>query len=620
VTRSHPFGHENRVRTAYDDGSMDAIRFGPFSLDPRSGELRRDGELVPLAPQPFRLLLALATRPGELVTREELREQVWSDGTFVDFERGLNFCVLQVRTALGDDAKQPSYIETLPRRGYRFVATVDRAAALPPIPIVPPRRRRRFRWTVAAAALLFIVLAIAWQQREPVPPAKVMVAVLPFADLSDRASGGFSGGFADGMTEELITHLGALRPKELGVIARTSILTYRGTKKSIREIGGELGVAYVVEGSIRREADRIRVTAQLIDARDQTHLWAESFDRRGAGALAIQRDVSERIARALRVELLAEDVLSARSPAAHDAYLRGRQLWYDGRTPAVERSVRELREAVRLEPTFVLAHIALAESVQVLAMREQIDPIAARDEIGQAAETALRLAPLLAQSHGIMAMRRFWYDWDWAGAEESYRAAIRFNPNEPGALHDHAWLLISQGRFDEGIAQLRRAQELDPVSPRANMHVAWAYIYTRRYAEAVREARRALDRAPGYEEAYRCLEHAYLLSGDYASALAARRKREPGIAATDARAFFAAERAREAANLETDDPYNAAATLAMAGDRENAIRWLRNALDTHNLSFPLAGVDPKLDSLHGDPRYIAMLRGVGLQTFTPRAR
>ncbi len=592
---------------------MDAIRFGPFSLDPRSGELRRDGELVPIAPQPFRLLLALTGKPGELVTREELREQVWDDGTFVDFERGLNFCVLQARAALGDDAKQPSYIETLPRRGYRFVANVERAAA--PAAEHPVQRSRRYTWAAAIAALSLIVLIIAWQQREVAPPTKIMIAVLPFADLSDRASGGF----ADGMTEELITHLGALQPKRLGVIARTSILTYRGTKRSIREIGDELGVAYVVEGSIRRESDRIRVTAQLIDARDQTHVWAESFDRRGAGALAIQRDVSERIAHALRLELLADDVLTARSPAAHEAYLRGRQLWFDGRTPAVRESVRELREAVRLEPTFVLAHIALAESVHLLAMREQIEPAVAREEIGHAAETALRLAPSLAQSHGILAMRRFWYDWDWAGAEESYRAAIRLNPNEPGALHDHGWLLISQGAFDEGIAQLRRAQELDPVSPRANMHVAWAYIYTRRFPQAVQEVRRALGREPGYEEAYRCLEHAYLLSGDYESALAARRKRNPALAASDARAFFVEEQAREAANLSTNDPYNAAATLAMAGDRENAIAWLRKALESRNLSFPLAGVDPKLDSLHGDPRFIEMLRSVGLESIN-RAR
>ena len=584
---------------------MEEIRFGAFTLVAQSGELRRDGELVPIAPQPFRLLLALASRPGQLVTREELRQLVWGDDTFVDFERGLNFCVLQARTALGDDARQPAYIETLPRRGYRFVADV-----VQPVETKKARPRiRRSSVVIAAAALIVVVVVAAWQQRDAnVASTKTMIAVLPFDDLSGDAA------FADGMTEELITHLGALQPRRLGVIARTSILTYRDTKKSVRDIGRELGVAYVVEGSVRREGDRVRVTAQLIDTGDQTHLWADSFDRRGAGALAIQRDVAERIARALRIELLADDMLTARSPAAHDAYLRGRH------AATTEEKVRELREAVRLEPTFVLGHIALAESLHTLAMRERMDAREAAREIGQASETALRLAPSLAQSHGITAMLHFWYEWDWAAAEASYRDAIRLNPNEPGALHDHGWLLITRGAFDEGIAEIRRAQELDPVSPRANMHVAWAYIHARRYAQAVHESRRALELAPGHEDAYHCLEMAYLLSGNYESALAARRKHQKDVVADDARKFFENERLQAVARLATRDPYNAAVTHAMAGNRDEAIKWLRIARDRRNLSFPLAGVDPKLESLHDDARYLDLLRSVGLEPVRPRSR
>lgn len=582
---------------------MTVIRFGPYALDARSGELRRDGEVVPLAPQPFRLLYALASRPGELVTREELQQQVWGDGTFVDFDRGLNFCVLQARTALGDDAKQPAFIETLPRRGYRFVAPID-----PPLDSTPdsqpapavPRRARRLAWLLGAAALLVVVLVAALQRGDGAASDKTMIAVLPFEELSGTG-GAF---FADGMTEELITHLGALQPRRLGVIARTSILRYRGTTKSIQDIGRELGVAYLVEGSVRREGDRLRVTAQLIDARDQTHLWAESFDRRGAGALAIQRDVAERIAHALKIELLADDALSAKNPAAHDAYLRGRHLYSENSTPSVLESVRVLREAVRLEPSFVLAHVALAESLHALAMRERLDPRAAGEEIRVASEHALRLAPSLAQSHGIAAMHRFWYAWDWDAAEESYRRAIRLNPNEPGALHDHGWLLITRGRFDEGIAEIRRAQELDPVSPRANMHVAWAYIYTRRYADAVRESRRALALSPGYREAYRCLAHAYELSGDERSAREARRlhgSTEPAI-----------DRER--------DPYDAAVAYLRVNDRDRALASLRIARDKRSGSFPLAGVDPKLAALHGDARFVEMLESVGLAPVTPPAR
>ena len=594
------------------------IRFGPFALEEQSGELRRDGEVVPLAPQPFRLLFALASRPGELVTREELRQLVWGEGTFVDFERGLNFCVLQARSALGDDAKQPAYIETLPKRGYRFVADV----VPPTVPTTTqPRPRRMVRMALLAAAAALLVLAVvAALQRTDLStpknatPKKTMLAVLPFEDLSARRDASF----ADGMTEELITHLGALQPKRLGVIARTSVLSYRGTTKSIRKIGGELGVAYVVEGSVRREGDRIRVTAQLIDASDQTHLWAETFDRDAAGALAIQRDVAERIARALRIELLTDDALTSHSPAAHDAYLRGRTLGNERKTASLQASVRELREAIRLEPAFVLSHIALAESLHILVMRDGADPSALK-EMRNASDTALRRAPSLAQSHGITAMLRFWHEWDWDGAQESFRNALRLNPNEPGALHDHGWFLISRGKFEEGIAEIRRAQELDPVSPRANMHVAWAYTYTRRYAESIRESNRALELSPGYPEAWKCQEETYLLMGNYDAALAMRRKYEPAPArqnAQNARKFYEDLHARAAKALEEGEPYDNAVKLVKGGDRANAIAWLRKAMEQRSTSFVLAGVDPKLEPLHGDPRYLELLRSVGLEPFS----
>jgi DNA-binding winged helix-turn-helix (wHTH) protein len=459
------------------------LKFGPFTLDAATGELRRDGQLVPLAPQPFRLLLALASRPGELVTREELRQQVWDDGTFVDFERGLNFCVLQARTALGDDAKEPLYIETLPRRGYRFVASIAAPAAE-----VAAERRLSRPALVAAAALIFVLLGGAW------------------------------------------------------------------------------------------------------------------------------------IANALRVAPRTDESLTARTPAAHEAYLRGRQLWSEGTTPALQESVVKLREAVRLEPSYVLPHIALAESLHLLAMRERVDARVAAKEIRASSEAALRLAPSLAQSHATQAMLRFWYEWNWDAAEESYRSAIRRNPNEPGALHDHGWLLLVRGRFAEGIAQIRRAQELDPVSPRANMHVAWAYIYTGQYAQAVRESRRALELSPGYQEAYHCLEDAYLLSGNYESALAARKRRDPSVVATDARNFFEADHVAAVSRIEPRNPYGAAVTYALAGDRENALLWLRRAKEARNLSFPLAGLDPKLAILHGDARYVELLAGSGLRPITPRSR
>lgn len=543
------------------------IRFGPFELDPHTSELRRNGEGIPLAPQPFRLLLALATRPGELMTREELRQKVWDEGTFVDFERGLNFCILQVRTALGDDAKNPQYVETLPKRGYRFVGTIEAEAGG-----LKPAAPHRWRMAAAAAGLIVVIFAIAWQRvAEPVS-GRPMIAVLPFDDLSASRSAYL----ADGMTEELITHLGRIHPQRLGVIARTSVLRYAGTKKNVRTIGRELGARYIVEGSVRREGDHVRVTAQLIDAKDQTHLWADSFDRSGSGALGIQEDVAARIARALRIEILDETALTARNDAAHDAYLRGRYLWQQNKP---DEAARELREAVRIEPGFALAHIALAEAVHAMAMREHVSPADAAKEIRRCSEAALRLAPSLAQSHAITAMLRFWYEWDFDAADESFRRAIELNPSEPGALHDHGWLLIVRGAKDQGIQEIRRAQELDPVSPRANAHVAWAYIYTGRYNDAIREAQRALELSPEFHEAYRCIEHANaLIKGQQ---------------------IVQPQQPRNA--------YETAAAMAAAQHNDQALAWLRRAKAERNMEFPLAAVDPKLASLRGNAEFEALL-------------
>lgn len=538
------------------------IRFGPFELDPGTSELRRNGELIPLAPQPFRLLLALASRPGELLTRDALRQQVWGEGTFVDFERGLNFCILQVRSALGDDAKNPLYIETLPKRGYRFIPQKTEAP------------KRNWKWPAIATAALIVVFAAAWQLRPAPKERPSRIAVLPFDDLSPARDEAL----ADGMTEELITHLGRHGAQRLGVIARTSVIQYRGTKKSVQDIARELGVDYVVEGSVRREADRVRVTAQLIEAQHQTHLWAESFDRSGADALALQEDIAGRIASALQIELLggqANAHLTSHVAEAHDAYLHG-----------------DYRRAIRLEPDFALPYIALAESLHMQVMGGKLKPKEAVAEIRQASETALRLAPSFAQTHGVKAMLALWYDWNWSAAEESYRRAIELNPNEPGTLHDHGWLLITRGAFDDGIAEIRRAQEIDPVSPRANMDVAWAYIYTRRYADAVREARRVLQRWPSAEEANGCIEVAELLSGKRAVA-------------------------RETRSTKS---YAIAAHFAMTGDRDHAIAALTLAKEERSTAFVLAGVDPKLDSLHGDPRYEELLASVGLTAVRPRTR
>jgi DNA-binding winged helix-turn-helix (wHTH) protein len=464
---------ERVVRSSLEE--VEKLVFEAFTLDASTLELRRDGEPVPLAPQPARLLHALASRPGTLLTRDELRRIVWGDDTFVDFERGLNFCILQVRTALGDDARNPLFIETLPKRGYRFIAEVRAAGA--------PR-------TLSMAAA-----------PEAEPPAE----------------------------------------------SRTSPL--------------RLFVAVSVT---------LVVLATLLMA-------------------VRSRSASP------------DPALTSTSPQAHEAYVRGRQLYQQIGTPAVQASVLEFRKAIAAEPAFALPHVALAESLHALAMRERLEPQLAAKEMREATTEALRLAPDYDGSHATAAMLQFWYEWDWDAAEGSYERAIALNPRNAGALHDHGWLRIVRGDFEGGIAEIRRAQELEPTSPRANAHVAWAYIYSRRYADAIREARRALELDPEFVEAFACLETAYRLSGNPAAAEQMRIRRgglaDPG----DGRDFYA----------------NAVRHLRL-GDRDGAISWLERARAVRNTSIPLAGVDPKLEGLHGDTRFQSLLTDLGLAIHVPR--
>lgn len=560
------------------DPSVELVRFGPFELDARSGELRREGVVVPLARQPFKLLSALAARPGEVVTRDELRRTIWGEETFVDFERGLNFCVLQARAALGDDARNPLYIETLPKRGYRFVAPVN--AARP----APRPERSRPRWHVAFVALtVALILLAAWQQRA-LPASSQRLAVLPFENLS----GPDDAHFVAGMTEEVATHLSRVAPSQLRLVARASVDKARSTRQDIAGIGAALGAQHVVTGTVRRESGRARVTAQLIDTTTETEVWSGSFDREGGAMLAMQQEIARQIAAALELRLIdaPEARLTARSQAAHDAYLRGRQLGYDGK---LEESVRWMREAIRLEPDYVMPHIGLAESMHAMVMANRMPANAAAEEIRQAVATAARLAPRLAQTHATRAMLAFWYDWRLNEAEESYREAIRLNPSEPGALHDHGWLLIARGRFESGIAEIRRAQALDPLSARANTHVAWAYIYSRRFRDAEREVQRARALHPRLREADACIHQVSILEG----------------------------RTSAAGHVDPRNPYGTAARLALRGDGEGAIEWLVRARDARDTQFVLAGADPKFEALHGDERFIELLRASGLEPVRP---
>lgn len=640
-----------------------AIRFGEFELEPESGELRKDGTLVKLQPQPFKVLVLLATNPGRVIAREEIQRAVWNGETFVDFEHGLNFCIKQIRAALGDNAQAPRYLETLPRRGYRFIApvetistekrelketvvelpnTVEQAPLKPLAPdagLAAPRVRFRsapFRWSVAALAGAVVLIAVAylvWQRFAPraVPASpRVMLAVLPFENLSNDPEQDY---FSDGMTEEMIAQLGSLQPSRLGVIARTSAMTYKRGGKDIRRIGAELNVGYVLEGSVRRDADRLRITAQLIKVGDQTHLWSESYERSQRDALTVQSEVAASIARALALELLpperSERATYKPSAEAYDAYLRGRYLWNKGWPGDLQASLVQYGRAIELAPDYALAHAGLADSLVLLGMYYTIAPTEAYPKAKAAALRAIELDETVAEGHTALGTVRFRFDWDWPGAEKDFKRAIELNPSYSRAHHDYAWFLVAMERFDEAVSEIERAQELDPVSPLANSDVGWVYLRARRFDEAIKQIQRTLELEPEFGSAQACLERAYWMKGMYRQALDAAEKAmgrsgasNAELAALDKGDPVAAMKSVERWRLKKKlgkgksrqvSPYRFAASYAELGEINTAYLWLERAFQERDSELVSIKVDPAFDSLHSDARFDELLRRIGLR-------
>jgi TolB-like protein/DNA-binding winged helix-turn-helix (wHTH) protein/Tfp pilus assembly protein PilF len=633
------------------------IRFGVFELELKSGELRRDGALVKLQPQPFKVLAFLTAQAGQVVTREEIQRQIWGDETFVDYEQGVNFCIKRIRAALGDDAQAPRFIETLPRRGYRFIAPVERKewnspvengpaetplVALTPPPeavpntaVIPTTRTRTWAFSIAAiiAAVALAAGYVVWQGRRNnvIPPTgKIILAVLPFENLSGDPEQDF---FSDGLTEEMITRLGRLQPQRLGVVARASAMTFKKSNKDIAHIGGALGAAYVLEGGVRRQSDRLRITAQLIQVSDQTHLWADVYDRRINDALAIQSEVAERIAQSLAVKLLPGPRPAKNhvpDPDSYDAYLRGCYLRNKWTREDFEKSVGYFEQAVEKDPDFALAYAALAEALRYLQFFGGARPQDTRAKTKNAALKAVALDETLAEAHAALASAKFWYDWDWRGAEEEFNVALALNPSLAGAHHDYGWLLIARERFDEGLAEVKRAQELDPLSPQSNVDVGWACIRARRYDEAIAQSRRTMELEPNFAEAWGCLMRAYQYNGKFAEAIAeaqrimtrsgaskeeldALRKVDgaPGIRIVEQ---WMLGRMKKAAGRRYVGNYQLATRYAALDEKERALTLLEQAYADRDPMVALLNTDPAYDRLRPEPRFGDLLRRIRMAT------
>jgi len=567
------------------------VRFGTFEVDFESRELRKHGMLVRLEEKPFRILQLLIEQAGCVVTRRALREKLWPD-THVGYDQNLNTAVNKLRELLGDSAQSSRFIETLPRIGYRFIA-----------PVMIPARSSSLK-------------------------AKKMLAVLPFENLGGDPGQEY---FADGLTEEMISHLGQLDPRRLGVIARTSTIQYKGTRKSITEIASELKVSYVLEGSVRCEGNGARITAQLIEALDQTHLWSASYNRDLRDILSVQADVARQVGRALSLELLPE--AAAKSPAfdptAHESYLRGR--FYFGQTTeeGLKKAITSFETALSIEPNCARSYSGIADCCGLLSWFGALAPEVAGQKAAAAAKRAIEIDASLSECHASLALVRFWHDWNWEEAEQEFLSAIELNPSYISAYQWYAAFLNTQGRFEEAQAAQRSARELDPFSLIPSMNVAGPLFFSRQYDRAVQQLVAVLEQEPRFFPALLQLGRVYVQMGLYAEAIATfehalQLSRQQEVLSALAHAYALAGRAEKARiilNEMTNDkigryvasPMVARIYLGM-GEFEMALDWLQKGLEERSYWMVFLKQDPVYEPIRTHPRFAELLNLIGLSS------
>jgi len=574
--------------------SEDGIRFGSFELDERTRELRSGASRIRLQDQPYEILRLLLRRPGDVVTREELRRQLWPDGTFVDFEHSLNAAVKRLRAALGDDADNPRFVETLPRRGYRFVASAATSGVEPAVP----------------------------QPRTP----RVRLAVLPFSNLGDERHEYFG----DGLHEELISQLGGLCRGRIGVLARWSSLVFKGTSLRACEVGEALRADYLLEGSVRHEDDRVRVTARLIEAAGETQIWAEMYDRHLTHCLTVQADVAAQIARALAAELVPDErtrTQSAAASAAYQAYLKGRYFWNKVEDQALDQAIAYYEEALTLDASFGPAAAALARARVARAEDYRDVPRLALASAREAAQRALDIDGTLYEAHLALAEIQRMLDFDWAAAEASYVKALSLNPSSESAHRGYAMLLSALGRHREAVRESDRAIELDPLCLVVGGSAAWVAYAAGDYDAAIEIARNTIDMDPEFVRARRVLAAAYLQSGRHADAV---QELEASAALTDhpvllawlahAKAITGHTCDAEAvvARMLSQPGYRQHYALAVAyvglGRVEEAFEELDTARLDRDPMLAHVAVEPRFAPLRQDPRFGELLTRLGLPT------
>jgi len=554
------------------------VRFAEFEVDFHAGELSRCGVKIKLQRQPLQVLQLLLEQSGKLVTREELRQKIWPSDTFVDFEQGLYNAVRRLRDALEDSADKPRFIETLARRGYRFIGTVE----------TRPRKIES-------------------------------LAVLPLEDLSGAPEQEY---FAEGLTEALITTLAKIG--DLRVVSRTSAMRYKGVRKPLQEIAQELDVDVVVEGTVLRAEQRVRITAQLIHAATETHLWAETYDRELRDVLSLQSEVAQAIARQIQIKLTPQEQahfeqIQVVDPEAYEAYLKGRYHWNRRSGKGLQYAVQYFQQAIAKDSAYVAAYAGLADCLSLLGFWGFVHPDEGAGRAKQLALKAIEMNRGLAEAHTSLAWATIIYDFDFRTAEREYERAIELDPRYATA---HQWFgisLILMGRFDEGFTELKRAIRLDPLSIIINATLGMGYWLARRYDEQIEQFEKTLELDPDFALAHAVLGYAYLYKCMHEQGIAEVRKGlelsqgAPTFLAWLAEAYAAGgyfdeaqEIMRELEQTSTQRyvmRYQIARICAALGKKEEALQWLEIGYRERDPWTVALKVEPRFDDLRSDPRF-----------------
>lgn len=650
---------------------MEIYRFGRFELDAERGELTRAGRRLPLQGQPLALLSLLLRRYPETVTRDEIRQALWPPHVHVEFSNSLNAAVSRLRDVLGDSASNPRFVETVPRKGYRFIAPVDaqldaREAETPsassvdvpetveaPSPPTPVHPRRR-RLTLLAMSLLPLLLLIgmtawrAWQEKmyddmldadriasqeasAHTEPQSLRLAVLPITTLSSEPDQDFIG---DGLTEELIARLGALQPRRLAVIARTSVMPYKGKDVGLQEIARDLSVDHVLEGSLRQQGNTALITVRLVRVADQTQLWQRQFERRLIDFFDLQREIADDVAESLRLQWFGGPADGPQRETdvaeAYELYLLGQYQLQQRLPSSFEAALASFRRAAELDPDYPSAHAGIAQVWILAGIFDAVLPQQAAEEADAAIDRVLALDP--DHDMGLLgrAYIRFVFQRQWHDAEEDFRRVLERSPNLSVAHESYAQYLLSQGRFDESLASLQRALDLDPMSLVLRTEQCWHLFYARRFDDAVTRCREALAMDADFLHAQDNLKWVLIRAGREAEAVDAFLRllelegdtgdvldHYRGVAeASGLRGMLqqtiAYRRSVAAEDIERVVPYDMALDAAAVGDVDLALTWLERSMARKETDLVFLAVDPRLDVLRQNPRFERLLRDTKL--------